>query len=220
MPTITVDIREATKQPKIVEALKGNGLEVWVKNMPAGDYAVEVEDGWIIERKTCIDFAHSIRDGRLWGELEKMKAAEGLRPILLVEGSLALVERFTNWSPQSLIGALNAVLFDWGVPVIFLPSVRWTVAYLTQLAKSAAIEERKPHPLRVKEKARTPQEYALMVVEGLPGVSAVRARSLLAHFKTLRRLFNASPEELMRVEGIGRKTAEKIHEIVNTEYQA
>jgi ERCC4-type nuclease len=111
MAAITVDMREATKQPKIVDALKGNGLEVWVKNMPAGDYAVEVEDGWIIERKTCIDFAHSIRDARLWGELEKMKVAEGLTPILLVEGSLALVEKFTNWSPQSLIGALNAVLF-------------------------------------------------------------------------------------------------------------
>jgi Fanconi anemia group M protein len=58
-----------------------------------------------------------------------------------------------------------------------------------------------------------------MVVEGLPGVSAVRARALLRHFRTLRNLFNASVERLMEVEGVGRKTAEKIYEVANLEYE-
>jgi len=218
MAAISVDSREARSNPKIVEGLKANGLEVSIKALPV-DYVVEVEDGWAVERKTCIDFAKSIRDGRLWGELEKLKSIEGLRPVLLVEGSLAVVEKFTDWAPQSIVGVLNSVMFDWNVHVVFVPSVKWTVTYLTQLAKSAEIEERKPYPLRVKQKAETPQEYALMVVEGLPGVSAVRARALLRHFRTLRSLFNASVEKLMEVEGVGRKTAEKIYEVVNFEYE-
>jgi len=218
MAAISVDSREARSNPKIVEGLKANGLEVSVKALPV-DYVVEVEDGWAVERKTCIDFAKSIRDGRLWGELEKLKSIEGLKPVLLVEGSLAVVEKFTSWAPQSIVGVLNSVMFDWNVHVVFVPSVKWTVTYLTQLAKSAEIEERKPHPLRVKQKAESPREYALMVVEGLPGISAVRARALLRHFKTLRNLFNASVERLMEVEGVGRKTAEKIYEVANLEYE-
>jgi Fanconi anemia group M protein len=217
MAAVSVDSREARSNPKIVEGLKANGLEVSIKALPV-DYVVEVEDGWAVERKTCIDLAKSIRDGRLWGELKKLKSIEGLKPVLLVEGSLAVVEKFTSWAPQSIVGVLNSVMFDWGVHVVFVPSVRWTVTYLTQLAKSAEIEERKPYPLRVKQKAESPREYALMVVEGLPGVSAVRARALLRHFKTLRSLFNASVEKLMEVEGVGRKTAEKIYEVANTEY--
>ena len=214
MAKVSVDSREASAVPQIVEALRDSGLEVEVKPLPC-DYAVEVEGGWAIERKTPTDLAGSIRSGRLWRELEKLKLVEGLRPVLLVEGSLALLEKFTSWSPTSIVGVINSVLFDWGVDVVFLPSRKWTVAYLVQLARSAEAEGRRPHPLRVKEKAERPEDYALMVAESLPGVSAVKARALLRHFKTLRRLFNASIEELVQVEGIGEKTAEKIWQVIN-----
>ena len=216
--SISVDSREASKNQKIVEALRSNGLEVVVKPLPA-DYAVEVEDGYVVERKTSIDLAHSIRSGRLWNELEKMKMLENsFKPILLVEGSLALLEKFTEWSPSSIVGALNSVMFDWNVPVVFVPSVRWTVAYLTSLAKRAVLEEKKPRPLKIKEKATSPVEYAVMVVESLPGVSAVKARNILRHFKTLRRLFTASERQLMELEGIGEKTARKTVEVMDAVY--
>jgi len=214
MAKVSVDSREASAAPQIAEALRDSGLEVEVKPLPC-DYAVEVEGGWAIERKTPTDLAGSIRSGRLWRELEKLKLVEGLRPVLLVEGSLALLEKFTSWSPTSIVGVINSVLFDWGVDVVFLPSRKWTVAYLVQLARSAEAEGRRPHPLRVKERAERPEDYALMVAESLPGVSAVKARALLRHFKTLRRLFNASVEELVQVEGIGEKTAEKIWQVIN-----
>ena len=214
MPVVSVDSREAAAVPKIVEALRKNGVEVEVKPLPC-DYAIEVEGGWAIERKTPTDLAGSIRSGRLWKELEKLKLVEGLRPILLVEGSLALIEKFTKWNPTSIIGVVNSVLFDWGVDVVFLPSRKWTVAYLTQLAKSAEAEKKRPHPLKMKEKAERLEDYAVMVVESLPGVSAVKARALLRHFKTLRRLFNASVEELASVEGIGPVTAKKVWEVAN-----
>ena len=132
---------------------------------------------------------------------------------------MALIEKFTNWNPTSIIGVVNSVLFDWGVDVVFMPSRKWTVAYLVQLAKSAEAEKKRPHPLKMKEKAEKPEDYAIMVVESLPGVSAVKARALLKRFRTLRRLFNASTEELMRVEGIGEKTAEKIWEVINRELE-
>ena len=218
MVAISVDSREASSVPKIVEGLRDSGLEVEVKPLPC-DYAIEVEGGWAIERKTPTDLAGSIRSGRLWKELEKLKLAEGLRPVLLVEGSLALIEKFTRWNPTSIIGVVNSVLFDWDVDVVFMPSRKWTIAYLIQLARSAEAEKKRPHPLKMKEKAERLEDYAIMVVESLPGVSAVKARALLKHFKTLRRLFGASVEELAQVEGIGEKTAKKIWEVVNRELE-
>jgi len=198
--------------------LRGNGVEVVVKPLPA-DYAIEVEDGWIVERKTATDLVSSLRSGRLWRELEKLKLVEGLRPVLLVEGSLALIEKFTRWSCASVVGAVNSVLFDWEIPAVFVPSRKWTVAYLIHLAKSAELKGKKPHPLRIKPKAEKPEDYVLMVAESLPGVSAIKARALLKRFKTLRRLFNATPEELMQVEGVGGKTAEKIWKVINLRFE-
>jgi len=218
MVAVSVDSREASAEARIVEGLKANGLEVAVKPLPA-DYAVEVEGGWIVERKTSIDLVNSVRTGRLWRELEKLKSVEGLKPVFLVEGSLALVEKFTGWKPVAVAGLLNSILFDWGVSVVFMPSRKWTVAYLTQLAKSAEVEGRRPHPLRVKERAERLEDYVLMVAESLPNVSAVKARALLRRFKTLRRLFNASVDELMEVEGVGRTIAEKIYAVANMEYR-
>ena len=218
MVAVSVDSREASAQAKIVEGLKSLGLEVDVKNLPA-DYAVEVEDGWIVERKTALDLAGSVRTGRIWRELEKLKSVENLRPVLLVEGSLSIVEKFTSWEPMAIIGVINSVLFDWDVDVVFVPSRKWTVTYLAQLARSAEIEDRRPHPLRVKGRVEKLEDYALMVVEGLPNVSAVKARALLKHFGTVRRLFNASIGELMQVEGIGKTIAEKIYMVANMEYK-
>jgi len=214
---ISVDSKEAAAVPKVVEALREGGVEVEVKPLPC-DYAVEVDGGWAVERKTATDLVGSVRSGRLWGELEKLKMLEGLRPILLVEGSLALVEKFTGWNPVSVVGVLNSVIFDWGVSAVFVPSRRWTVAYLIQLAKSAEAEGKRPRPLKIKERAEKVEDYVLMVAESLPGVSAVRARALLERFGTLRRLFGASVEELMEVEGIGEKTARKIFEVANFDF--
>jgi len=57
------------------------------------------------------------------------------------------------------------------------------------------------------------------IVASLPGVDAVRARSLLRHFGSVLRVFTATIEELESVEGIGRKTAEKIRRILDEEYK-
>ena len=212
MAMIVVDSREAAGVPKIVEGLKKMGIEVEIDHLEAGDY---LAGDVLVERKTVTDLLASVRSGRLWRELDKMKRAEGVRPVVAIEGSLALAEKLTKWRPVAICGVVNSIALDWGIPTVFLPSKRWMVMYLIQLAKSAEVEGKRPHPLKMKEKAEKPEDYVLMVAESLPGVSAARARTLLKHFKTLRRLFNASVEELAEVEGIGKVTAEKIWKVVN-----
>ena len=88
------------------------------------------------------------------------------------------------------------------------------------LAEDLSREKKaKVYPLRVKEKATRPEDYARIVVEGLPNVSGQRAINLLKHFGTVRNIANASVEELAEVEGIGRKIAERIYETFNLKWE-
>ena len=49
------------------------------------------------------------------------------------------------------------------------------------------------------------------VLEKIDGVGKARARDLLAHFKSLASVREADVEELMKVKGISRQTAENIY---------
>ena len=216
MAMIVVDSREAAGVPKIIEGLEKAGIEVKIDYLEAGDY---LAGDVLVERKTVMDLLGSVRSGRLWRELDKMKRAEGVRPVVAIEGSLALAEKLSKWSPTAICGVVNSIALDWGIPTVFLPSRRWMVMYLIQLAKSAELEGRRVRALRVKEKAESLRDYARMVVEGLPMVSGARAVALLEHFGTLRRLFSASVDELMEVEGIGERIAEAIHEVANLDWR-
>jgi len=197
-PRIVVDSRESVATPKIVSGLKDMGIKVRVELLEAGDYYLPGEKPVLVERKHVTD----------------------LEPVLLVEGSLALIEKFTNWNPKSIVGIINSVILEWNVPVVTVPSQRWTVIYLASLAEDLIKEKKaKIYPLRVKEKVTRPEDYARMVVEGLPNVSGQRAINLLKHFGTVRNIANASVEELAKVEGIGRKIAEKIYGTFNIEWK-
>ncbi|MEM2352441.1 MAG: ERCC4 domain-containing protein [Thermoproteota archaeon] len=215
---VVVDSREASFQPKIVEGLKEAGIEVWIEILECGDYYIPAgEKSVIIERKTSNDFVSSVRTRRLWEELDGLKRAEA-RPLLLIEGSLSVVEDLTDWAPQSICGIISSVIFDYGVPVVVLPSRRWTIIYITTLAKGLTSPKTRIHPLRVKEKVERFEDYPICVLEGLPGVSGKRARDLLKHFKTVRNVANASIESLAEVNGIGPKLAEKIYKVFNLEF--
>lgn len=58
-------------------------------------------------------------------------------------------------------------------------------------------------------KRKTLKRYSL---ENIDGIGKSRAKALMAHFKTLTAIREASVEEIAEVKGIGKKDAEKIYE--------
>jgi ERCC4-type nuclease len=218
-PLVVVDTREASKMGKLVASLRSAGCEVREERLEAGDFYVPGEPSFLVERKTPVDLVSSVRDGRLWRELDKMKSS-GLVSYLLVEGPLSLIERFTDWSQSSVAGLLVSVSDGWGVPVLWAPSQPWTVSYLLSMARRARREEKRSYPLRVVPKRAEPREAMLAVVEGLPGVGPERAEALLKKFGTLSALFSASAEELEQVEGVGEKTARRLEELFRLKFTA
>jgi ERCC4-type nuclease len=56
-------------------------------------------------------------------------------------------------------------------------------------------------------------------VGNIPGVGPKLARSLLAHFKSVRNIANADKSELVKVDKIGKKKADAIHSTLNALYK-
>jgi Fanconi anemia group M protein len=52
-------------------------------------------------------------------------------------------------------------------------------------------------------------------LQGLPKVGPTVAKRLLDHFRSVSKAMNATAEDLMQVEGIGRISAEKIREVLD-----
>jgi len=214
-PKIVVDSREASKQPRIVEGLRNLGVEVKTELLEAGDFYIPAgEKSVLVERKTPGDFVGSVRTRRLWDEIEAMKRAEA-RPLLLIEGSLSIIEQLTDWAPTSVAGIINSIMFDWQIPIIILPSRKWTTIYLATLSKELITPKTRIYPLRTKPKVEKLEDYPQIVLEGLPDISAGRAKKLLETFGSVRSVVNAGIDELKEVPGIGEKIAEKIWKVVN-----
>ncbi|RLF19591.1 MAG: hypothetical protein DRZ82_05235 [Thermoprotei archaeon] len=224
---ITIDSREASirvvRNKTIKEYLEELGLKVAVDVLPIGDYylhAKRKEECIIIERKTITDLANSIRDGRLWNQLRALSEQKenGISVILLVEGWIKLLEKFTKWRPQAILRLLETIQVKYGIPIVYSPSWDWTALYIKARAEALGkAEEKKVYYIRAGKRPSGLHERILFVAEGLVGPKL--ARRLLEEFSTLRRLANASRVELMRVEGIGKERADLIWRIFNTPWR-
>jgi len=218
---IIIDSREASKQRDIVEELRRRGLKVAIRNLSAGDYyllATEDKKPILVERKSIIDFANSVRDNRIWEQAKLLKEFENKEDaiaILLIEGSFSLLKRFTKWNITAILRVIDEIITTWNLRVLPTPNKEATIAWLAAKAKSLGATNRKRIiRLRTEKKPMTLNERILYVAEGIVGPTI--ARKLLRHFKTLRNIANASIPELMKVEGIGEKRAREIYAIFNT----
>jgi excinuclease ABC subunit C len=84
---------------------------------------------------------------------------------------------------------------------------RWpAVLFLLQRLRDEAHRFAISYFRKVKEK-----EDFRSAVDGIPGIGARKKRDLLAFFGDVKKLRQASIEDLQRIEGIGPRMAERIH---------
>jgi len=207
---IVVDERERSSQ--VVVELSNLGASLQFDTIEVGDYILSEDIA--VERKTSKDFASSIVDGRLFEQAKQLKDTF-LSPVLLLEGSDLLTE--SGLHPNALRGALISIMFDYGIPILQVPTPQEAAMYLFRIAQREQVEHKRFPRVREARKPLSIKESQLYLLSGLPHVEKTTAGKLLKKFGSPLKVFNKSAAELMEVEGIGKIKANKIREVLTKE---
>jgi ERCC4-type nuclease len=182
---------------------------VEVQALPAGDY--DVGNGALVERKTVRDLHESIRSGRLWPQLGRLRRLSTV-PYVLIEGQD--LDR-GPLEPNLVRGACLAVLGQ-GVGVIWTQNVADSARWLDLLAKrrDAGRRPRRDRPAYAQRRKATVDDAGEAMLAAVPGISSASARELLRRFHSVAAVVQAGPRAWETVPGIGRAKAEALRRAV------
>ncbi len=206
---IRVDFRERVSG--IIDLLRGEEVTLEISKIPYGDYIIN--EAITIERKTARDFLISIIDGRLFNQLSNLKK-NCIHPLLLIEGNP--FETDLQFDPMAIKGALVSTQAIWYIPIVSSESIQETKNILLMMGRQVETYS-DVVPLRGGYRPKRLKSRQLYILQGLPQVGPTVARRLLEHFGSVSKMMQASIEELMRVEGIGKASAKKIRDILDAE---
>ena len=210
-PEITADDRETSS--RVVEHLSELGARLQVRRLDQGDYLVG--DRILVERKTARDFADTLVERDLFGQVRDL-ASGSSRPVLIIEGGDIYTARDVN--PAAIRGALAAIAVDLGVAIFFTRDELETAQMILTLGRREEGDrgERKVHPYKSYRSMKEQQEY---IIASFPSVGLRNARLLLSHFGSVKAVLDADEEALRAVKGIGEKTARQIIGISKQPYR-
>lgn len=209
---IFIDTRESNSG--IADYFGQYDCDVQKKMLLFGDFVAS--DRVIIEKKTVQDFIKSIIDKRLFQQLKAMKD-NFEKPVLIIEGEESL---YGSLQPNIIRGVLAAIAVDMAIPIIWTRDMADTAGVVYWIARREQLQEKREITLRNKKTPKTIEEKQEYLISSLPDVSKVRSKALLKHFKTPKNIFNATEEELRKVNGIGKGIAEKIKKVLESEYKS
>jgi len=206
---IFADYRE--KNNPVIGYLEGLGALVKPLSLKVGDFICS--ERVCVERKTGEDFISSITDGRLFQQTEELKDNFS-KPILLIEGYY-----FRGGMNENAIkAALASIVLDYDIPIIMTCHEEETARTIFCLAKREQMVSKIGVGIKGKKKPKDIKELQEHIISGLPGVSVVLSKRILRKFKTIKEFADADETEILKVDGIGKVLAKKLHKILNEKY--
>ncbi len=209
--SILVDHRERCSG--IPAILRARGVDVREEQLPVGDYIIS--DRIAVERKRAGDFLDSLVGQRLFDQVSRLADAYP-RPTLVIEGD-GLFDRDIH--ERAIYGAISSIVIDYRFSIFTAADPTETARLLYGMAYREQVKTGTPVALRGSTPTRSLREQQRYVVEGLPFVSAVSSQKLLDYFGSVRRVINATCQELQEIDGIGTKKAREIKRIVESRWQ-
>ena len=169
-----------------------------------------------IERRTGGNFLRGVADKTLFTSAIYLRE-HFATPVLIVEGEVDY--EYTRFDPQAVRGALSSMMLSYGLSVLCSPDLEETVALIAMMTRQeqVGIPEISLIP---KRKARDLADMQRRVVEMLPGCGRLMARDLLQWFGSVKRVVNATAEELRAVRGVGSTKGAEIWRVLNAEYES
>lgn len=207
---IIVDARERNNE--LINGIEAKGIEIEFRTAHVGDYIIS--DRICIERKTISDFESSIINGRIFDQIRRLRENYVL-PLLILEGDAD----YFRLNSSVINGAIASLYMDYGIGILYTNDPQNTAEVIASIAKREQNgSAREPSP-KGGARAYTHEQFQEHVVGNIPGIGPMLGRALLTRFKSVGNIANASVEELMDVEMIGKKKAELVHDTLNGPYK-
>lgn len=205
-----IQVDKAENESGIIDLLRATeGLEVSVMALPCGDYVLSPE--FAVERKSASDFAGSIMSGRIFEQVARMKLSYKC-PVVLIEGDRR--KTYSGIKPQAVSAAISSLMAIQRISVVTTTDKAETAYVLATMARH--LQEGLGYEINLHpEKPKPNDEAARYVISSLPGIGAGNAKKLFDHFGSIFNTMNASPEDIMKIKGIGPKIALRIYDLIH-----
>lgn len=208
MPEIIIDHREA-RSPVWAALHACNDVTVSVRELPCADYLPHPRYG--VERKDAGDFVLSIMDRRLFAQVLRLRD-EYDHALIIVEGDIYGTR--SGMAPDAVRGALSYLLTLAGVSVVMVRDARETAALLMVMARH--LQEGLGYDIALRaNKPKDLSDLSQYLLEGLPGIGPSGAKGLLKHFGSAQAVFAATVDQLCAAPGVGKKTAQRVREVLD-----
>jgi len=193
------------------------GVRTRLETLAVGDYVLS--DRVAVERKSVADFLDTlVGEDRSLFEQARALSRHYARPVVILEGDDLYGSR--NIHPGAIRGALASLAVDYGMSVLRTEDEDDTAEMLAVVARRE--QERRDRSVSVhgKKSAKTLPEQQEYVVSAIADIGPVTARSLLETFGSVEGVMTAREEDLLEVDGVGEVTAERVREVVGSDYGA
>ncbi len=214
-PTIIVDSHEASSAAKIVTGLVDRGANIRTSHLSKGDYIIS--DVCAVERKTVHDFVYTLTRRYLFDQLFGLKE---LYPnaIILLEGYLPIIYKFTRINPSAVWGAMFALARQ-GIAMIHTTNHKETVDFLYTAAKQEQIVEKRLPAIHAVKKNETIVDSQIYLIASLPNIGREKALAILKSYETpINALVNVDGWA-REVHGLGPIITEKVSKVLHTPFK-
>jgi ERCC4-type nuclease len=212
---VVVDQRELDS-PIAKELSRRSGIETRLETLAVGDYVLS--DRVAVERKSVADFLDTLTGGdRSMFEQVGDLARAYARPVVILEGESLYDER--NVHPNAIRGALSSLAIDFDASVLRTEDEDDTADLLEVLATREQEQSDRTVSVHGEKSGKTLAEQQEYVVGSVADIGPVTARSLLEEFGTVEAVMTARKEDLLEVSGVGEVTADRLREVVGSDYE-
>lgn len=208
---ILVDNREPQD---IIDDAKECFGKIKVKQLLSGDL---VCGDIAIERKTIFDFVNSVISGRVFDQADLMSKIFK-RGYVIIIGTLKhffkvskAQGRETHFTDDNFLGAVESIMRKKNIKCFQVNTKKQFFTLAKKIFKKA---NKKKSPLdnikRIKPKS---EDVFVSQIACVDGIGVKKAYNISQVFKTPRQLCDASIEDLMTVQGIGKRFAVRVKEV-------
>lgn len=227
MTTVFINSNEPRE---IAEAFGDSAI---VTPLPGFDFLLYTTSGPVaIERKSVPgDLLASISDGRLARELKAMREESKHQILLLGPGELIFDKDGhllngrvrTMWTKAGLYNLLRTIRYVEGIdiepPIGYARTIDDMVLTVDQIQeyfdKKNHLSMKSRPGLQTEWLAPIYEERVRYFYQGIPGISAIRARELESKFRSPIDLYNASYEDIQSIPKFGQVISTKIYNFLH-----